>query len=149
MFILNNIHDRSYQDVYPEINDVIFDISEKQLSNIKNSSWNEISKGSIVCVVKNTRKLSTIFRVISKYSLNDSDPQYGESHVLIGEAVAKLEKDTDMEILFNKYNIENKYLPNNQFSIGFNVANLGSSLDQVLVKTKKGSSNIAQLKENA
>ena len=56
MFILSNINDRNYRKEYPDINHVVFDITEKQLKNLKNNDWNDISEGSIVCVVQDSRK---------------------------------------------------------------------------------------------
>lgn len=139
MYILNNIHDRNYRSIYKEIENVIFDISEKQISNTKNSAWNEISVGSIVCVVRSSRKISTFFRVKSKYGIGDTDPDYGETYVLTGEVIAKLTKEADMTTLLNKYDVTHPYLPDNKFSIGFNVANLGNSLDKLAVGVKGGS----------
>lgn len=57
MFLLNNIHDRDYKSIYPNIKNVIFDLSDDQLRNKKNSSWKRIHKGAIVCVVKRLRNV--------------------------------------------------------------------------------------------
>ncbi len=66
MYLLNNIHDRDYRKEYPDIRNVIFDISEKQLKSPKNNDWNNLLEGEIVCVVKSSRKISIFFIVESK-----------------------------------------------------------------------------------
>ena len=140
MFILNNIHDRNYKAFYPNIKNVIFDISDKQLNNEKNKDWNKIKKGSIVCVIKSSRKFSTFYKVDENFKTNKCDPVDGYAHVLIGEVIAKTINDEDMESLLNRFNVEHPYLPGNKFSIGFNVADLGDKLGQLIVKTKDGES---------
>jgi hypothetical protein len=145
MFILNNINDRDYRNDYPTISNVIFDISEKQLGNQKNAAWNDISEGSIVCVVKSSRKISTFFKIKSKFSLGYDDPEYGETHVLTGEVIAKLERGSDMEAFLNLHKVSHQYLPGNKFSIGFNVADIGHSIDSVSVISGAGQSTIGQL----
>jgi hypothetical protein len=149
MFLLNNIHDRNYKKFYPDANKVIFDISQKQLSNVKNSPWNDIKQGDIVCVVKGSRKISTFYQVTSKFGLKDNDPEYGETFLLTGEVIAKLENEINMETLLNRLNVEHKYLPDNKFSIGFNVACLSNCFDSVLVKTRSGSVPLGALIEKA
>jgi hypothetical protein len=149
MFILNNIHDRDYKGFYPDVNKVIFDISQKQLSNVKNAPWNDIKKGDIVCVVTSSRKISTFYQVTSKFGLKDNDPEYGETFLLTGEVIAKLEKEINMETLLNRLNVEHEYLPDNKFSNGFNVACLSNAFDSVLVKTGSGSVQFGALIENA
>jgi hypothetical protein len=57
MFLLNNIHERVYAKIYPDIRHVAFDISDSQIDNAKNQDWTDIEKGSIVCVVNSTRKI--------------------------------------------------------------------------------------------
>lgn len=145
MFILNNINDIDYKKYYPNLNNVRFDISEKQLSSKKNIEWNEIKIGDIVCVVKSSRKINTFIKVTNKYGLGDNDLEFGESFVLIGDVVAKLEPAQDMQLLLNKYKVEHKYLPNNNFSIGFNVANLKQALDSLLVTTRRGQVTLVDL----
>ena len=63
MFLLSNINDRRYSEVYIGLRNVAFDMSEIQLRNAKNRDWNEINPGSIVCVVNSTRKISTFRRI--------------------------------------------------------------------------------------
>jgi len=146
MFILNNIHDRKYRGIYPEIKNVIFDISEKQIKNKKNSAWLELLSGHIVCVVTSSRKISTLFRVSGVEGLGDHDEEGGETFVLKGMVVGKLNKEQKMESLLNQFKVEHHYLPNNKFSIGFNVANLGNALDPLSIKTKNGEMTVHELK---
>jgi hypothetical protein len=148
MFILNNIYDRDYRKHYPNEGKVIFDLSEKQISNAKNSAWAVIEKGDIVCVVKSSRNISTFFQVTSKFGLKDNDAEYGETFLLTGEVIAKLEKNINMETLLNQFNIDHKYLPNNKFSIGFNVACLKNSLDSLLLKSSQGKITLGSIKLN-
>ena len=54
MFLLNNIYDRPYADIYPDIRNVVFDISDAQLKNAKNQDWHKIGTGSLVCVVNSS-----------------------------------------------------------------------------------------------
>ncbi len=138
MYIFNNIHDRDYKSEYPEETKVIFDISEKQIGNAKNSDWSSLTSGDIACVVTSSRKISTFFKVTEIKGLGDSHPTDGETFILRGEVVAKLPKEDDMQKILTKFKVQHKYLPKNQFSIGFNVANLGRLLDGLGVKTREG-----------
>jgi hypothetical protein len=67
MFLLINIHDRKYKPLYPGIRDVIFDIPENQLNNIKNHDWQQIKSGGVVGGVNSTRKISTFYVVAGRY----------------------------------------------------------------------------------
>ncbi|MDX2321015.1 MAG: hypothetical protein QNK26_10525 [Moritella sp.] len=149
MFLLNNIHNRNYKKCYPTESDVIFDISEKQLGNVKNTAWKELREGSIVCVVTSTRKVSTFCKVTAIKGLGDKDPDSGETFLLFGVVIAKLMPESNMGLLLSKFSVKHQYLPNNKFSIGFNVAELGSALDPLEVKTRRGIKSISELKENA
>jgi hypothetical protein len=133
MFLLNNIHDRKYRPIYPDIPGVIFDISDKQLANVKNHDWNQIEPGNIACVVNSSRKISTFCKVTTRYK-TDVVEHDGHLHVVTGVVIAKLHDDIDMTTLLNRFGIKSKYLKGNQFSIGFNVANLRSDLDALIVK---------------
>ena len=93
MYIFNNIHDRDYKSEYPEETKVIFDISEKQIGNAKNSDWSSLTSGDIACVVTSSRKISTFFKVTEIKGLGDSHPTDGETFILRGEVVAKLPKE--------------------------------------------------------
>jgi hypothetical protein len=149
MFLLNNIHNRNYKKCYPTESDVIFDISEKQLGNVKNAAWNELRKGSIVCVVTSTRKISTFFKVTEIKGLGDNDPDCGETFILLGVVIAKLMPESNMGLLLSKFSVKHQYLTNNKFSIGSNVAELGSVLDSLEVKTRSGIKNVGELKASA
>jgi len=145
MFLLNNIRDRDYRKDYPNINNVIFDISEKQLSNEKNSDWYKLKKGSIACVVKSTRKVATFFVVESVIKTGINDDSLGELNVVTGRVVAKLSPSKDMTGLLNSYKVSHIYLPNNKFSIGFNIASIGDGLNNLSVKAKTGNTTIGLL----
>ena len=131
MFLLCNVHDRDYRAIYPDIPDVIFDISDSQLSNVKNDPWNAIEPGAIVCVVKSSRRVSTFYRVEAKRKTHVKDEAGDAQHVITGPVIGKLPQDQDMTFWLNRYNVTSRYLPANKFSIGFNVANLGDALDSV------------------
>jgi hypothetical protein len=146
MFLLSNIHDRSYATIYPELKNVVFDISDKQLSNVKNKDWHDIGKGSIVCVVNGTRMISTFYRIEENLKTDVVD-ENGHQHVIRGSVIAKLHKDEEMRRFLNNAGVKHPYLPRNMFSIGFNVANLSDALDSLVVRTKKGSASLGDLKQ--
>jgi len=148
MFLLNNIHDKNYKKCYPTESDVIFDISEKQLGNIKNVAWSELREGSIVCVVTSTRKVSTFCKVTAIKALGDKDADCGETFLLFGVVIAKLMPESNMGLLFSKFSVKHQHLTNNKFSIGFNVADLGSVLDPLKVKTRSGVKSVGELKDS-
>lgn len=147
MFLLNNTHNKNYKKSYPTESDVIFDISEKQLGNIKNAAWNELREGSIVCVVTSTRKVSTFCKVTAIKSLGDKDADGGETFFLCGVVIAKLMPESNMGLLLSKFSVKHQYLTNSKFSIGSHVAELGSDLDSLQVKTRHGLKSISELKE--
>jgi len=149
MFLLSNIKNRDHKKVYPKESDVIFDISENKLKNTKNAAWNELQTGSLVCVVKSTRKISTFYTVTEIKGLGDSDSEQGETFVLSGVIAAKLVPEFDMRLLFDKLGVVHKSLPSNKFSSGFNIADLGIALDSLEVKTASGPKTIGTLKEEA
>jgi hypothetical protein len=148
MFLLNNIHDRPYSRIYPQIKEVVFDISENQLKNVKNSDWHKITKGSIVCIVNSSRKIST-FYLIEANTKTDVVDESGNQHVITGVVIAKLQEDKGMTALLNEYRVKHAYLPGNKFSVGFNVADLGDALDALALKTKKGNTTLGELKRDA
>lgn len=149
MFLLNNIHDRDYRKVYPDISGVIFDMSDSQKANAKNSAWHQIKPGSIVCVVRSSRKISTIFRVSSIRKMEVTDDAGGYEHVLIGSVIGKLPSDIDMTRLLNMYQVSHPYLPENKLSNGFNVANLGDALSQLEIRIKNGTCNLYELEPSS
>lgn len=148
MFLLNNIHDKNYKKCYPTESDVIFDISEKQLGSAKNAAWNELKEGSIVCVVTSTRRVSTFCRVTAIKSVEEIDSDGGEMFALFGVVIAKLMPESNMGLLLSKFSVKHQYLPSNKFSVGFHVADLGTALDPLKVKTRSGTKTISELKEN-
>jgi hypothetical protein len=132
MFLLNNIHDRNYDRVFPGLRNVRFDLSEVQISNAKNSDWQKITPGSIACVVNSTRKISTFYLIESREPTNEVEDS-SRLHVITGVVVGKLPDEPEMTTLLNRYAVRHPELPNNQFSIGFNVADLGDQLDKLKV----------------
>jgi hypothetical protein len=145
VFLLSNIHDRDYDKIYPDIRNVLFDISDRQLGNKKNDAWHSINPGAIVCVVRSSRKLSTICRVDERRKTTVSDGSGGYQHIIVGSVVGKLANDEDMTYLLNKYNVSHQYLPDNKFSIGFNVADLGGALASLELKTSNKRCLLGQL----
>jgi len=146
MFLLSNIHDRPYATLYPELKNVVFDISDAQLSNVKNKDWHDIGKDSIVCVVNGTRMISTFYRIEENLKTDIVD-ENGHKHVIRGTVVAKLPKDEEMRRFLNSAGVKHPHLPRNSFSVGSNVANLNEALDSVVVKVKKGTTSLGDLKQ--
>ena len=145
MYILNNKHDRNYKKEYTYFDNVIFVISENQLNNTKNKDWKDISKGSIVCVVKSSKKISTFFLVESNLSTGINSSEDGEDHVITGRVIAKLKKSENITVLFNKHKVVHPYLPKNKFGVGFIVANIGNSLDSLSVQVSNGTSSLGEV----
>ena len=148
MFLLNNTNNKNYKKSYPTESDVIFDITEKQLGNIKNAAWNELREGSIVCVVTSTRKVSTFCKVTAIKGLGDKDADCGETFLLFGVVIAKLMPESNMGLLLSKFSVNHQYLTNSKFSIGSHVAELGSDLDSLQVKPSHGLKSISEIKES-
>ena len=146
MFLLSNINDRSYGTIYPDLKNVVFDISDAQLSNTKNKAWHDIGNGSIVCIVNGTRMISTFYRVEENLKTDVVD-ENGHQHVIRGSVVAKLPKDEEMRRFLNNAGIKHPSLPRNRFSTGSNIANLNDALDSLVVRTKKGSASLGDLKQ--
>ncbi|WJV65261.1 hypothetical protein PCO86_13080 [Pectobacteriaceae bacterium CE70] len=145
MFIFNNINDREYNKIFTEQKNVIFDLSDRQIENGNNSEWKDIKCGDVACVISSSRKVSTIYKIeaIKEYGpvLNEE----GHLFVLIGKIIAKALPEMDMTNLLNKHGVVHKKLPDNKFSIGFNVANLGTQLDKLNVKTQEGECTLGEL----
>ena len=134
MFLLNNIHDRPYRQLYSKPN-ILFDISQSQLGSAKNADWEKIAPNSIVCVVNSSRKISAFCVVSSREPIElPGDPD--QNFALLGSVVARLATDIDMATLLNRFGVQHPYLPGNKFSIGFNVADLGSALDELVLQRK-------------
>jgi hypothetical protein len=145
MFLLNNIHDRPYATLYPDLKNVVFDISDTQLNNVRNKDWRDIGKDSIVCVVNGTRMISTFYRIEENLKTDVVD-ENGHQHVIRGKVVAKLPKDEEMRKFLSNARVKHPSLPRNMFSNGINVANLNDALDSLVVKTKKGVASLGDLK---
>lgn len=136
MFLFNNIHDRDYRNEYPSIPNVIFDISDSQLNNVMNAPWAEIKAGDICCVVSSSRKMTIFYRVTDRFKTTKSDDHGGFQHVIIGNVVGRLSNPPSMTALLNRFNVKHKYLRKNQFTNGFNVANLGDVLGALVVQIR-------------
>jgi hypothetical protein len=145
MFLLNNTHDRPYATIYPDLKNVVFDISDTQLSNAKNKDWEQIGKDSIVCVVNGTRMISTFYRVEENLK-TDIVNENGHQHVIRGTVVAKLPKDEEMRKFLSNAGVKHPSLPRSMFSVGVHIANLSDALDALVVKTKKGVASLGDLK---
>ncbi|MGS0498289.1 hypothetical protein ACU8V4_14205 [Pseudoalteromonas mariniglutinosa] len=147
MFILNNKDNRDYKGIFTDVEGVVFDLSEKQISNKVNSDWLEISEGDLACVISASRKMSTIYKVSSPIEYGEiKGEKGGVLYVITGKVVAKVPGEPEMTPLLNKFNALHKRLPGNQYSNGFNVANLGSQLDALQVKSRAGLVSLAELK---
>ena len=144
MFLLNNIHDRRYRPEYPGHVGVFFDISDAQLANVKNAAWNEIQPGDIACVIRSSRTFDTFYRVDQKLKTDKVD-ENGAAHVLIGSVIAKTIDSVGMPALLKKFSVKHPLLPKSQFIVGFNIANLGSALDELEVKTRDGTTTLGKL----
>lgn len=148
MYILNNINDRQYRKEHPGISNVVFDISEKQLKSSKNNDWNAITAGSIVCVVKSSRKISTFFVVESNTRAETADQEQGVAYVITGRVIAKLVNDENMTTLLNRHGVTHPHLPKNKFGVGLCVANIGDGLDNLSVKIAGGVANLGEVIAN-
>lgn len=146
MFLLSNLHDRPYATLYPDLKNVVFDISDAELSNAKNKDWHAIVNGSIVCVVNGTRMISTFYRIEENLKTDVVD-ENGHQHVIRGSVVAKLPKDEEMRRFLNNAGVKHPSLPRNRFGVGSNIANLNDALDSLVVRTKKGSASLGDLKK--
>ena len=154
MFLLNNIHNRNYKSIYPNVQNVIFDLSDDQLRNKKNSGWKRIHEGAIVCVIKRlenseSTKISKFYRVERKFKTDVPDENGSLQHVIVGPVVAKLDPGRDMTAVLNEFGVSNKYLPSNKFSIGFNVADLGDQLAVLRVTAGNRETTIGELEAAA
>lgn len=136
LFLLNNIDDRKYAKIYPDFPGVVFDLNDEQLARPKNAAWTAITQNSIVCVVNSSRKVSTFYRIDNTLRATPNDGS-GEQSVIVGRVAAKIEPYS-MPALLNKFNVKHQHLSaHNQFTIGFNVADLGNQLDALEVFVNK------------
>lgn len=138
MFLLNNTHDRKYAEVYPGIRNVVFDISERQLRNRMNRDWHQIGSGSIACVIDSSKRVSAFHQIHENRKTNGRD-EPGVQYVITGSVIATVSPDQPLTDLLNAYGVRHEYLPSNKFMRGFNVAHLGTALDDLLVRALDGS----------
>ena len=134
MFILNNMHGRQHHKIYKTQDGQsrpIFDISDKQIKNIINVEWNELKVGDLACVVLESRKMSTIYKIDSKKEEQDDNGEI--QSVVRGHIVGKFEDENEYIDTLNNCHVTHDRLKNNKFPIGFNIANLGDQLDAVKV----------------
>lgn len=146
MFIFNNIHDRKYRKVYPNYKNVIFDLSLIQINNANNVDWGNIKEGGLACVITSSRKVSTIYKVLDIVHCGEVEGEDGDLYLLRGKVAAKFESQFDMTTILNKFNIVHPKLPNNKFSIGFNVANLGHQLDSLQVQVGQAKVSLSEFR---
>ncbi|MBB1420373.1 hypothetical protein H5200_00335 [Pseudoalteromonas sp. SG43-7] len=146
MFIFNNIHDRKYRKVFSNYENVIFDLSLTQINNANNIDWGNIKEGDLACVVTSSRKVSTIYKVLDIVHCGEVEGEDGDLYLLRGKVAAKFESQLDMTALLNKFKVVHPKLPDNKFSIGFNVANLGDQLDSIQVKVGQAKVSLSELR---
>ncbi|MBX2850073.1 MAG: hypothetical protein KTR16_17230 [Acidiferrobacterales bacterium] len=136
---MSNIQDKNYWEIYPETEDVFFDISAKQLKNKKNQDWSTIKEGSLVCVIMSSRKVSTFFKVSAIIEIDNSDQTEESRYVLTGQVVAKSDDREDVTRLLNKFQVQHTSLPKNKIGVGFKIADIKDGWDELLVKVADGS----------
>lgn len=149
MFILNNIHGRDHKGLYPQSGGqghAIFDITEKQVNSIVNSDWKEMRIDDLVCVVGNSYKISTIYKINTIDAVGLAGEGYGEIILVKGEVVGKPLQDLQYDTLLRRHEVKHERLNNYQFCNGFNVANLGSQLDSLKLKSKVNANTLGELK---
>src|SRR6185436_1967795 len=87
MFLLNNTLNRRYGDIYSDVRDVVFDLSERQLKNRMNRDWRQIVPGSIACVIDGSKQVNA-FHVI--HDSRQANGLEGTQYVITGAIVATL-----------------------------------------------------------
>lgn len=147
MFLINNMHDRNYRNLFPADpgqSPAIFDLSEKQIANAINEDWKDLKPGDMITIITSSKKLSSYFvvREILDSGMEDED---GKTFINRGDLIAKSVNEMDLTYLLNQYGVSHKRLPKHRFSIGFNIANLGNQLDELPVKTRTGQVKLGDL----
>ncbi len=139
LFLLNNKYARSHKQLYQKRGNAvpIFDISEKQLRSSVNEDWQKMEGGALVCVVGESLKMSTIYR-IEHIDTVDHDEEFGDQFVVWGDLVAKFVNELSYTSMLNKHSVNHPRLRDNKFPIGFNVADLGKQMSSVEVRTRDG-----------
>ena len=140
MYLINNMHNREHKKIFPANagqSPAIFDLSEKQTANSVNSDWHDLKVGDIVAIITSSKKLST-FYVVKEILDAGMEDENGKIFILRGDIIAKLIDEREFTFVLNQHDVSHKRLPNNKFCIGFNIANLGSQLDELQVKVRTG-----------
>jgi hypothetical protein len=149
MFIFNNIAGKEYQKIYVRNEEqlpVIFDIFDWKLKREVNSQWNEIKVGDLACIVSSSSNMSRIYKIASIESVKKNEDN--EKCLLFrGQVIAQIPEVYRYTLTLNKYGVKHEKLKNNRLPIGFAVANLGSQMDSVKVKTQLVAETLGELKE--
>jgi hypothetical protein len=139
MYILSNIHDRQHGLIYEKQSGqspAIFDLSDRQIADARNSDWNDIKIGDLVCVITSNRTFTTVYVVREKLDSGIKDDD-GRAFIIRGDIVGRAIDERNYTFMLNKYEVQHIRLPNNQFCNGFNVANLGTKIDALEVRINK------------
>jgi hypothetical protein len=144
MFLLNNTGNRHYRPDYPGIKGVIFDLSELQIAHKKNAAWTEIEPGDLACVINGSRNIDTFYRVESRIP-TDVGAGPDRLYVITGTMVGKMKDPRAMQTILKRYGVQHPYLSNGQFTIGFNVGNIGNGMDDLEVGTREGNKRLGDL----
>lgn len=152
--MLNNIQGREHQKMYDTVKGqsyAIFDISEKQLTSAANSDWAAMKVDDLVCVVQDTYKMSTLFKIdeIETQTVSEDDQDPYLVHVVRGNVVAKIIDEMHYSKFLALFPIDHLRLKRNKFSIGCKVADLAKQLDSARIKTGKDESTIGELQEGS
>mgnify|MGYP001816164750 FL=1 len=140
MFLINNMNDRDHRNIYPADageSPAIFDLSEKQIASAVNEDWQDLKPGDIVTIITSSKKLSS-FYVVKEILDSGVEDEDGKAYIIRGYLIAKSVDEMDFTYILNQHGVSHKRLPDNKFSIGFNIANLGNQLDELPVKTRNG-----------
>ena len=140
MFLINNMNDRDHRNIYPADageSPAIFDLSEKQIASAVNEDWQDLKPGDIVTIITSSKKLSS-FYVVKEILDSGVEDEDGKAYIIRGDLIAKSVDEMDFTYILNQHGVSHKRLPDNKFSIGFNIANLGNQLDELPVKTRNG-----------
>ncbi|MGK0271262.1 MAG: hypothetical protein ACI88H_001919 [Cocleimonas sp.] len=145
MIIFNNLKNRDYKLIFSNQDNVIFDLSDKQILHGNNKAWADVKVGGLACVISSSRKVSTIYQITEVNEYGEIPEEEGVISVVVGKVIAKPIKEMDMTALFNKHGVTHDKLPNNSFSMAFNLANIGNQLDQLEVRTSSGACLLGDL----
>ena len=147
MFLINNMHDRDHRHIYPTDagqSPAIFDMSEKQIASAVNEDWKDLKPGDIVTIITSSKKLSS-FSVVKEMLDSGMEDEDGKAYIIRGDLIAKSVDEMDFTYILNQHGVSHTRLPDNKFSIGFNIANLGNQLDELPVKTRDAQVKLGDL----